>query len=117
MGNNTPEIKRVKIGSLTIYEISENELESLEKGSPGSILLNFAIFLLSLSIAFIVAVLTTDKKSDLTFIIFIVLIVVFSLFGILLLLIWNKNRKSVKSIGDTIREREPDEEIPDLENK
>ena len=41
-------VKRHKFDSLTIYDVSESELETIEKGSPSSIYLNFAIFLLSI---------------------------------------------------------------------
>src|SRR6266545_4261098 len=42
------EVRRGAFAQLTIYEVAEYELEILEHGSPDSIYLNFAIFLLIL---------------------------------------------------------------------
>ena len=39
-----PEIRRARFDRLTIYEVSESELEVLARGSPDSIYLNFAVF-------------------------------------------------------------------------
>lgn len=54
-----PAVRRARIERLDIYEISETELQILERGSPDSILLNFAIFLVSIAVSFLVALLTT----------------------------------------------------------
>jgi hypothetical protein len=42
-----PAIRRARIDSLDIYEVSEYELALLERGSPDCLFLNFAIFLLT----------------------------------------------------------------------
>ena len=54
-----PAIRRARIDRLNIYEISETELQMLERGSPESLFLNFAIFLLSSASSLLVALLTT----------------------------------------------------------
>lgn len=116
----SPEIKRARIDCLNIFEISEGELEMLEKGSPGSIFLNFSIFLIGSALTLIIALLTTDIKSNNTFIIFVVLSVVGMLSGLLLLILWYRNNKSILKLVETIRNRLPREEIPPLiddENK
>ncbi len=112
----SPEIKRARIDCLNIFEISEGELEILEKGSPGSIFLNFAIFLIGTALTLFVALLTTDIKSNNTYIIFVVLTVVGLLSGLLLLILWYRNNKSILKLVDTIRKRLPREEIPQLIN-
>jgi hypothetical protein len=110
----SPEIKRARIDCLNIYEISEGELEILEKGSPGSIFLNFAIFLIGSALTLLVAILTTDIKSNNTFIIFVVLSIVGLLSGLLLLFLWHRNNKSISKLIEIIRSRLPREEIPQL---
>ncbi|MCK9400655.1 MAG: hypothetical protein M0Q51_11775 [Bacteroidales bacterium] len=110
----SPEIRRARIDHLNIYEISEGELETLKKGSPGSIFLNFAIFLIGSALTLIVAILTTNVKSNLTFIIFVILSILGFLAGILLLFLWHRNNKSITQLVDIIRKRLPREEIPEI---
>ena len=120
MANNTqnsdfsPEIIRARIDCLNIFEISEGELEIFEKGSPGSIFLNFAIFLIGSAFTLLIALLTTDIKSDNTYIIFVVLTIVGFIAGLLLLILWYRNNQSISKLAETIRKRLPREEIPQL---
>lgn len=111
----SPEIRRARIDCLNIYEVSEGELEILEKGYPASIFLNFAIFLFGSALTLLIAILTTNVKSNATFITFVVLIIVGVLIGLLLLLLWYRNNKSISKLVDTIRKRLPREEIPQIE--
>lgn len=110
----SPEIRRARIDCLNIYEISEGELETFEKGSPGSIFLNFAIFILGIVFTLIAALLTTDIKSNITQVVFIVLIIVGFLSGMLLLILWHRNYRSVLKLVGVIRKRLPREEIPPM---
>jgi hypothetical protein len=79
-----PAVRRARYGQLTIYEISEDELELLERGSPDSLLLNFSIFALSVCVSFLIALLTTTIPSDRTFIVFVVVTAVAALGGVVL---------------------------------
>ena len=45
-GEKITKIKIGRVDSLVIYEVSEGELQTIERGSPNSIFLNFSIFLL-----------------------------------------------------------------------
>ena len=65
-------IKRAKYDSLCLYEVTESELEVLEKGSPSSIYLNFSVFLLSIAISFTIALLTVKIESIKLFTCFLV---------------------------------------------
>jgi CHASE3 domain sensor protein len=58
--------------------------------------------------------LTTEIKSNNTFIIFVVLMIIGFLAGILLLILWQKNNQSISKLAETIRKRLPREEIPEL---
>ena len=80
-----PAIRRARFDKLTIYEISDSELEILERGSPGSIYLNFTIFLLSSAISVTVTLLVTKIESDRTYMFFVVVTVVGYIIGVLLL--------------------------------
>jgi len=106
-----PEIKRGRVARLTIYEISESELETLAQGSPNPIYLNFAIFLLSVSVSFLIALLTITIASNRTFIVFVAITVGGAIGGVFLLLLWFKTRRSVSDLVQTIRDRLPPEGV------
>lgn len=59
-----PAIQWVPLGTLTVYHITEQELDQLEKGTPESTYFGFAIFLLSAGISFLISLLTTGIKSE-----------------------------------------------------
>lgn len=110
-----PEIRRGRYGQLTIYEISESELETLAQGPPNSIYLIFAVFLLSVSVSFIISLLTISIVSDRIFTVFVVITVVGTIVGIILLSLWFKNRKSISNLIQTIKDRLFPEGIQEIE--
>ncbi len=100
-------IKRHKFDSLTIYEVSESELEIIEKGSPSSIYLNFAIFLISVAASFLVSLLTSDyTNKQNTFIVFLVITIVGFIIGIFLIILWLRTKndfdQTIKKIKDRV---------------
>lgn len=103
-----PAIRRATYTQLTIYEVEENELEILARGSPDSLLLNFVIFLLSIASSFLISLITA-VLSDRVFIVFVIITTVGFMLGTLFFFIWFRNRKSVSSMIRTIRNRLPPE--------
>jgi hypothetical protein len=103
-------IRRGSFGELTIHEVADYELERLAHGSPDSLYLNFAIFLLSMSVSFFVALLTGALSSR-VFTIFVVITTIGFLMGVFLLIIWLKKRSSVSDLVDEIRSRLPAEGV------
>ena len=94
-------IKRCKFDSLTLYEVSDSELDIIEKGSPASIYLNFAIFLLSIAVSFFVSLLTIDyNQKPNIYIIFLLFTIVGFLGGLFLLILWFRNKSD---FNDTIK--------------
>ena len=102
-----PRIRRAPIRALNIYEVSDAQLESLERGSPDSVFLNFAVFLLSLALSFTVTIITTTIGSVLALVFFCVIIVVGYAGGVLLLIVWLWTHKSSKHVIQEIRRRLP----------
>lgn len=102
-----PAIHRVPLDKLTIHEITEAELEALERGSPESLFLNLAIAVLSVAVSFSAALATTQIESIWTFCVFVILCVVGYLAGITFGLLWLQSRKSLKSVARAIRSRNP----------
>jgi hypothetical protein len=107
-----PAVRRARIQHLDIYEISEPELQILERGSPDSLFLNFAIFLISIAAGFLIALLTTDIQSRRVFDVFIIITVIGFISGIILLTLWAWYRRSTMTIFDQIRRRMPPEGVP-----
>lgn len=108
-------VRRGKVDSLSLYEVTEAELQDLERGGPASLYFNFSIFLLSTAVSFIVALLTTKIESTKTFCVFVLVALVGFVGGGILLLIWNKSRQVTGEIITRIKDRMPKENPKDLD--
>ena len=104
-----PEIRKGRVKTLTIHEVSETELNILAQGSPNSIHLNFAIGLFTLASSFLITLLTTKIESDRIFITFVVIAVIGFIASIFLFFLWKKDFKSIKKVVEEIRKRLPPE--------
>lgn len=116
-GEKTVRIRRGKVDSLTLYEITDYELETLAIGSPSSLHLNFAIFFLSLATSFLVALLTTTIPSVKMFSVFVVITAIGIAAGLVLLALWYFSHKSTKSIIRQIRDRIPADQTESMETE
>ena len=108
-------VRRGKVDSLTVYEVTESELQDLERGGPANLFLNFAIFLLSSAVSFLVALFSTEIKSTRTFCVFVIIAVIGLVSGVILLLIWKKSRETTSVIIQRIKDRVPKEDATDLD--
>lgn len=114
-----PAIRRGRL-KLIIHDVSEDELESLERGSPVSSFLNLAgaltIFAWSTAISFSISLATTNIPLGKTFVVFVLVMVIAYLagatFSLLWFLLWFFLRKSSTSVAQKIRKRMPPEGIP-----
>jgi hypothetical protein len=104
-GGDQPTILRGMIRSLTIYDITDSELENLSKGSSATLDLNFAIGLCSSATSFLIALLTSDIKSSGTQNFFYCATILGFVLGSYLFFKWFRQRRSVSAIVNTIRER------------
>lgn len=68
-------IVRGPVDSLSLFEITDYELEVLEEGAPSSTFLNFAILFASVGLSFLTTLLTVTIASIQVFTIFVVLTV------------------------------------------
>ncbi len=113
---DNPSLPPVKIrrgvpAELALHAVNDHELESLAHGSAdSSSYLNFAIFLLSTSVSFFVALLTAVLTSR-VFNVFVVITTVGFLNGVLLLIVWRRRRSSVWDLVKKIRSRVPAEGV------
>lgn len=104
-----PAIRRARFEQLTIFEISESELESLERGSPDSLFLNFAIAFLSAAISLTGCLVTSTVSSTRVFTVMVLLTIVAYAAGVVLISLWYRNHRSVRSVAAMIRKRLPPE--------
>jgi hypothetical protein len=104
-GEKPPRIRRGRVGSVDLYEITDSELDTLERGSPSSTFLNFAIGLLSVASSFLIALITSTFSSDRVFTVFVVITAVGFIAGLVLLRLWWVSRESIGPIIARIRSR------------
>ena len=90
-----------------VYEISEDELQNLEKGSPAPVMLSFALFLLGIAITATITLLTTTTSAK-TFTFFTVLTVAGYLLGVLSSIVAGVQICRAKAVGKSIRSRAND---------
>jgi hypothetical protein len=107
-------IKRGKVDSLSLYEITDYELGILERGTPAGLFFNFAVFLLSSAISFLTALLTTEIKSSRTYTLFLLITIVGFVVGAILLALWYKQRQSTSDLISQIKSRIPADELGEL---
>lgn len=99
-------VKRARYDSLELFDVSENELTIIERGSPSSTYLNFAIFLLSIAISFLTTLLTVDLKENQTlFTVFTVICVLGFMVGLFLIIIWYRSKNEFDEVLKKIRNR------------
>lgn len=105
-------IRRGRVDSLDLYEIKDNELDTLEKGSPADLQLNFAIFLLSTAVSAICTLVSATFESSRVETVFILVAIVGLVGGVYLLAAWSRSRASVKELCIGIRNRIPPDVLP-----
>jgi hypothetical protein len=99
-------VQIVRMGTLTVYEISEDELRQIETGGPSSLMLNFGIGALSVGIgigATLIAAGPTTSRA--AFDVLVILTVVGILAGLVLLSVWRRLAKRTGSVIQMVRQR------------
>jgi len=98
-------VRRAEVDSICLYEVKEEELEILERGSPSSLYLNFSLFLISAAISFLASIIFVKIDSQKIFTIFVVIIVVGFVLGFILLVLWHRDFRSSTTVAKRIRNR------------
>lgn len=102
-----PRIIRGQVDSLSLFEITDYELEMLEQGAPNSMHLNFAVFFISIAVSFLITLLTVEIGSIRVFTIFTLLTIVGFSVGIVLLILWYRTRAKSVDVIKKIKARVP----------
>lgn len=103
--DSTVKVRRGRVDCVTLYEVSESELDQLEGGSPATLQLNFAIFCFSMAMTSGTSLLTASFSSDKWMIAFMVATIVGVILGAFFAVAWFRNRNSVQKIVQRIRQR------------
>lgn len=112
-----PAIQRHRIKKLGIFDVTEEELEALERGSPESLYLTLCVATSSVAISFFTTLTTTPIANLGVFCVFVILCVVGSLAGITFGLLWWRSRTTVRDVLRKIRSREIPEGIQEDEGE
>lgn len=102
------DVKRRKLGAVTIYDVTESELTILEKGTDASVWLNFFIGSISIAVSFLVALLTVKWDTatvSLTQIIFICITIIMFLSAIACFVFWRRGKGQHQETIKMIKER------------
>jgi len=102
-----PAIQHIPLDRLRVFQVAEGELDALEKGSAESILLNFAIGVLSVAASLSASLATATFPSDRAFYVVVIIMVVGYISGAVLVLLWFTARRSLKGVATQIRSRVP----------
>lgn len=102
-----PLLRVAPLGELKVYTITEDELNSLGKGSPGSVYLNFGLALIPVAIAFLITILSTEIPTQEGKIFFIAGCIVFFLIGIICMILAAIHHVSTTSLVEKIKARMP----------
>lgn len=106
-GEVQPRIVRGRVGSLSLYEITDYELDVLATGSPNSVYFNFAVFFLSVGLSFLTTLLSATFSSERRFTVFLVIAALGIAIGLVLLVVWARTRSRVDDVITRIKERVP----------
>lgn len=98
-------VNRKSIDSLDVFEITEDELQQLEAGSPSSTILNFSIFALSSGLSLLSSLMSLSTTSDRVYVTILTLCAIGLFSGVVLLSVWLRMRRSSKKIVSRIRDR------------
>jgi hypothetical protein len=100
-------IIRGSLNSLSLFEITDYELEIFEQGSPSSTYFNFAIFFFSVGASFLATLLTVKIDSVYIFSIFVIITVIGICASMVLFQLWRKTKSTTKELCKKIRARAP----------
>lgn len=102
-----PIIRHAPLGELKVYTVYEHELESLAEGSPASLLLNFALVLLPISLSLFANLVLTPVPEGRIYQAFVCISTITLISGVVLLALWFNLRTASKAIVRTIKNRMP----------
>ena len=105
--HTAPVIRVAPLGELRVYMVTEEELNIISRGSPGSVLSNFALALLPLAAAFLITLLSTTINSVAALVFFVCACLTCLIAGLICLALWWQHHRNTRTLVDQIRRRMP----------
>jgi hypothetical protein len=102
-----PVLRVAPLGELKVYTVTEDELEALGRGSPGSLFLNLGLALFPVAVAFLITLLSTDVPTVEGKIFFISSCVLFFLAGTIFFILAASHHVSSQTLVEKIKNRMP----------
>ncbi len=103
----SPVVRVAPLGELNAYTVYEHELDTLAKGSTGSILLNLSFALLPFAGALLITLMTTTIASDRLYLVFLCTCIICFIAGAICLLIGWLSHVSTVALAQEIKNRMP----------
>ena len=103
----SPVVRVAPMGELRVYPITEGELDELERGSPASIHLNFALFFWGSAISLFASVVAAPGLSIRPFTVLVVFLCGCSIAALVFTVLWFLNHRIAGSVAKRIRDRMP----------
>ena len=86
--SNSVKVNRACVDSITIYDVTESELSEIELGDSSGWLFDVAIACVSVCVSFVVALTTTDIKSERLFYSYVILACVAAIAAVAFFINW-----------------------------
>lgn len=109
-GEKSFRIRRGKVDSLSLYEITDYELDVLARGSPTGTYANLAVFFFTLGSSFWIALATSKLGLNKTYVLFMILAILGVSGGGVFAILWYRARQPVKDLVNKIKSRIPDDQ-------
>lgn len=104
-GSGEARVVTHKVEQIDIFEVTENELNLLEKGTDSDLYLQFSIALLSIFVSLTVCFFSSTFENDKVLNGFVCVDAVCFIIGMILLVLWHRNRKGKAEIIEGIKNR------------
>jgi len=96
-----------RAGNFALHQVTDSELDSLERGSPVSIYLNALIACVTFGGSLAITLQTAAISSDRVFASLVAIIVVLVIASLVLFCLWWRERETIRDIVTDIRSRLP----------
>jgi hypothetical protein len=103
----TPPMRFAPAGELRLYLVHEHQLDELAKGSPASVLLNFSLFFIAVSITAFGTLYTAPPTVDRVYYVFVIIALVTLIAGVVTGVLWHVQHKSASRLVVEIKAQMP----------
>lgn len=104
-------IRRGRVGSISLFEITDAELQTIEHGAPSGTLINIGFFAGSAFLSFLSVLLATPIADDRLFYIYVIICALAGAGSVICFLVARKMKGSLKELLKAIKARVPGIEV------